>query len=95
MYKRQRFLPRSLTETDVELVGFVRGDAEEGKDYNREDAFWLWDQATKEDEYIILRNNAGVNSRCFEPGPYHPEFEVTLQKFVGWYLHHLEEVSHA
>ena len=89
-----QFLPRSLTETDVELVGFVRGDAEEGKDYNREDAVWLWDHATKKDDYINLRNNAGVNSRCFEPGPYHPEFEATLQKFVGWYLHHLEEVSH-
>ena len=60
-----RFLPRSLTETDVELVRFVRGDAEEGKDCNREDVVWLWDHATKEDEYIILRNNAGVNSRLF------------------------------
>ena len=33
-------LPRSLTETDVELVWFVRGDAEEGKDYKREDVVW-------------------------------------------------------
>ena len=30
-----RFLPRSLTETDVELVWFALGDAKEGKDYNR------------------------------------------------------------
>jgi len=74
-------------------VWFVRGDAEEGKDYNREDVVWLWDHTTQEDEYIILRNNAGVNSRFFEPGPYHPEFEATLQKFVDWYLHYLEEAS--
>ena len=88
-----RFLPKSLTETDVELVWFVRGDAVEGVDYQREDLIWLWDHTTKEDEYIILRNNAGVNSRFFEPGPYHPEFEATLQKFVGWYLHTLERVT--
>jgi hypothetical protein len=31
-----------------------------------------------------------VNSRFFEPGPYHPEFEFTLQQFVRWYLHSLE-----
>ncbi len=60
-----RFLPRSFIETDVELVWFVRGDAEEGKDCNRENAVWLWDQTTKEDEYIILRKNAGVNFRFF------------------------------
>jgi len=43
----------------------VRGDAEEGKDCNREDVVWLWHHTTKEDEYIILRNNTGVNSRFF------------------------------
>jgi len=53
-------------------------------DFNREDVVWLWDHATKEDEYIILRNNAGVNSQFFEPGPYHRKFEATLQKFVDW-----------
>ena len=28
-----RFLPRSLTETDAELVWFVRGDAKAGEDF--------------------------------------------------------------
>ena len=60
-----RFLPRSVIETDVELVCFVRGDAEEGKDCNRKNVVWLWDQTAKEDEYIILRKNAGVNFRFF------------------------------
>jgi len=39
-----------------------------------------------EDEFIITRNSEGVNSRFFEPGPYHPEFEETLQQFILWYL---------
>ena len=41
----------------------------------------------------IIGTALGVYSRFFEPGPYHPEFEATFQKFVGWYLHHLEEAS--
>ena len=86
-----RFLPRSLTETDMELVWFVREDAEEGRDYDLESLTWLWHHTTLEDEYIILRNNLGVNSRFFEPGPYHSEFEFTLQEFIHWYLQTLEQ----
>ena len=85
-----RFIPRSLTETDMELVWFVREDAQEGIDYDVDKVTWLWNHTTLEDEYIITRNAAGVNSRFFEPGPYHPEFEFTLQQFVHWYLHSLE-----
>ena len=85
-----RFIARSLTETDMELVWFVREDAQEGVDYDIDKVTWLWHHTTLEDEYIITRNAAGVNSRFFEPGPYHPEFEFTLQQFVHWYLHSLE-----
>ena len=85
-----RFIPRALTETDMEVVWFVRGDAVPGKDFDVEKVTWLWHHTTMEDEYIIMRNSLGVNSRFFEPGPYHPEFELTLQKFVHWYLHTIE-----
>ena len=81
-----RFIPRSLTSTDMEVVWFVNGDAEEGVDYDLDKLIWLWHSTTLEDEYIITRNSEGVNSRFFEPGPYHPEFEETLQKFIDWYL---------
>jgi phenylpropionate dioxygenase-like ring-hydroxylating dioxygenase large terminal subunit len=81
-----RFIPRGLTSTDMEVVWFVRGDAQEGKDYDRDKVTWLWHNTTLEDEYIITRNSEGVNSRFFEPGPYHPEYEETLQQFVDWYL---------
>lgn len=89
-----RFIPRSLTETDMELVWFVRADAEEGKDYDLEQLTWLWHHTTLEDEYIIRRNSLGVNSRFFEPGPYHPQFEFTLQQFIRWYLHTMESALH-
>ena len=68
------------------LVPFVRGDAEEGKDYDKDELIWLWHHTTQEDEYIIMRNSAGVNSRFFEPGPYNPGFEYSSLDFVNWYL---------
>ena len=85
-----RFVPRGITQTDMELVWFVKGDAEEGVDYDVDKVKWLWDYTTGEDEYIILRNSEGVNSRFFEPGPYQPEFEEVSIDFVAWYLEGLK-----
>ena len=81
-----RFIPRSITETDMELVWYVNGDAQEGVDYDKEKVAWLWHHTSLEDEYIITRNSEGVNSQFFEPGPYHPEYESTLMEFISWYL---------
>ena len=81
-----RFTPRGINDTDMEIVWFVRGDAQEGKDYDRESVTWLWHHTTLDDEYIITRNSAGVNSRFFVPGPYNPEYEQLSLDFVNWYL---------
>ena len=81
-----RFTPRGITATDMEIVWFVRGDAQEGTDYDKDGVTWLWHRTSLEDEYIITRNSEGVNSRFFEPGPYHPEFESCCLDFVSWYL---------
>ncbi|MYA15922.1 MAG: aromatic ring-hydroxylating dioxygenase subunit alpha [Gammaproteobacteria bacterium] len=81
-----RFIPRGIANTDMELVWFVRGDAEEGRDYERNALTWQWDRTTREDQTIILRNSEGVLSRFFEPGPYHPEQERRCVEFVDWYL---------
>ena len=85
-----RFTPRGIGATDMELVWFVRGDAEEGRDYERDALTWLWDRTTREDQVIIARNSDGVHSRFFEPGPYHPEHERLCIEFVDWYLDALE-----
>ncbi|MEZ5892238.1 MAG: aromatic ring-hydroxylating dioxygenase subunit alpha [Parvularculaceae bacterium] len=88
-----RFIPRGLTETDMQIVWYVNGDAEEGKDYDADKVAWLWHYTTLEDEFIIKRNSEGANSQFFEPGPYHPEYEETLQDFIDWYLATLERAA--
>ena len=85
-----RFIPRSITQTDMHVIWFVNGDAQEGKDYSTEAVSWLWHHTSQEDEVIIRRNNEGVNSYFFEPGPYQPEFEAICIDFVKW---HLEAIS--
>ena len=85
-----RFTPRSLASTDMELVWFVRGDAKEGRDYDRGALIWLWDRTSVEDKHIIERNSEGVHSRFFEPGPYHPEHESSCLDFVDWHLAAME-----
>ncbi|MEM1402707.1 MAG: aromatic ring-hydroxylating dioxygenase subunit alpha [Pseudomonadota bacterium] len=85
-----RFLPRGIDATDVEIVWFVNGDAEEGRDYNTERLSWLWHSTTLEDKFIITQNRNGVLSHFFEPGPLQPEFEDILREFLEWYVAYLD-----
>jgi Rieske 2Fe-2S family protein len=84
-----RYVPFGRNRTDMEIVWFVDGDAVEGVDYDKAGLIWLWDVTTVEDKRIMQLNAAGVNSRFFEPGPQHPEFEDTPKRFVDWYTHAL------
>ena len=49
---------------------------------------WLWDVTTKADEEIIINNQAGVNSRYYEPGPY-SEMEHWTRRSTDWILDQL------
>jgi Rieske 2Fe-2S family protein len=65
-----RFIPRALLETEMELLWLVRADATPGTDYNEEALTWLWDVTSQADKKIIERNQAGVLSRAYLPGPF-------------------------
>ncbi len=80
-----RFTPRGQFKTDCEITWLVNGSAEEGKDYMVDDVTWLWDVTTIADKSIIERNQAGVNSRFYEPGPL-SSMEDFTHRFLRWYL---------
>lgn len=80
-----RFTPRGLRNTDCEITWLVNGSAVEGKDYDRGELTWLWDVTTIADQHIIERNQAGVDSRFYEPGPLSPMEEFT-GLFLQWYV---------
>ena len=80
-----RFTPLSIDRGDCDITWLVRGDAEEGRDYDLDRLIWLWDVTTEADKRIIERNSEGVNSRFYRPGPYGP-MESSTRAFAQWYL---------
>jgi Rieske 2Fe-2S family protein len=73
----------------MELIWLVRGDAEEGKDYDLDRLTWLWKVTTEEDKKIIEHTARGVRSRYYVPGPIAP-MEQNELRYIAWYL---DEIS--
>ena len=80
-----RFTPLTIDTADCDITWLVRGDAQEGRDYDTEKLTWLWDVTTQADKTIIERNQQGVNSRYYVPGPLSGMEDYTW-KFLAWYL---------
>ncbi len=83
-----RFIPRAVGRTEMEVQWLVDEAAVEGTDYEVERLTWLWKTTSAEDKKIVEMNQAGVNSRFFEPGPYSLQ-ESFADRFVTWYLQEL------
>ena len=84
-----RFIPKTADSCEMELIWLVRGDAEEGRDYDLSRLTWLWKVTTEEDKKIIEHTARGVRSHYFVPGPVAP-MEHNELRYIGWYL---EEIS--
>ncbi len=80
-----RFTPVSLDKSECDITWLVNGDAEDGKDYDKEKLTWLWDITTQADKRIIEYNAQGVNSRYYEAGSL-SIMEDFLGSFISWYL---------
>jgi Rieske 2Fe-2S family protein len=83
-----RFIPKTVDHTEMEVLWLVHQDAVEGLDYDVGRLTWLWKTTSAEDKRIVEMNQAGVNSRFFEPGPYSLQ-ETYAARFVAWYLEEL------
>ncbi len=79
------FSPHTVSSCRCTISWLVKADAKEGTDYRLDDLVWLWDVTTIADKRIIEANQAGVNSRFFEPGPY-GTMEKLTRRFSEWYL---------
>jgi phenylpropionate dioxygenase-like ring-hydroxylating dioxygenase large terminal subunit len=88
-----RFAPRGQYLTDCEITWLVNEKAVEGRDYDLANLVWLWDVTTIADKAIIERNQAGVDSRYYVPGPLSPSMEPFTQQFLSWYVAAMRRIT--
>ena len=86
------FSPVDHRNCQCKIHWFVRNDAVEGKDYDRDELMWLWDVTTHADEKIIVNNWKGVNSRYYRPGPF-SGMERMERRYIEWLLQELSNKS--
>jgi Rieske 2Fe-2S family protein len=83
------FTPTGHNTSKCEIYWLVRGDAEEGKDYDVDELTWLWDVTTQSDKEIIVNNSKGVHSKYYQPGPF-SGMEKPERVYVEWLLQELK-----
>lgn len=80
-----RMLPLGPQETLVTTKFLVARDAVAGVDYDVARLTHVWNVTNDEDKGFVERNQAGINSIGYAPGPYSPALEAGVIKFVDWY----------
>ena len=83
------FTPLEHQRSQCEIYWLVRGDAQEGRDYDVEALTWLWDITTQADKEIIVNNSKGVHSKYYEPGPF-SSMEAMERIYIDWILQELQ-----
>jgi glycine betaine catabolism A len=85
-----RMLPLGPEETLVTTKFLVAGEAVEGVDYDLDNLVRVWTVTNDQDKALVERNQIGVRSSGYRPGPYSPTLEAGLLKFSNWYCGKLE-----
>jgi Rieske 2Fe-2S family protein len=85
-----RMLPLGPMETQFTAKWLVAREAEEGRDYDLKRLTEVWDETNRQDIALVERNQIGVNSLGYEPGPYSHLTEGGVINFVEWYCHTIE-----
>ena len=85
-----RLLPVGPQLTAIRVWWLVDAKAEEGRDYQLDKLMPFWQLTSEQDWEICERQQRGVNSSAFTPGPYSTVKEYNVDSFVRWYLKMLE-----
>jgi Rieske 2Fe-2S family protein len=84
-------IPTRPMETTVVAKWLVHKDAVEGVDYDLDRLTHVWMETNLQDRELAENNQRGVNGAGYVPGPYSPEAEEYVDRFVGWYCDRLRE----
>jgi Rieske 2Fe-2S family protein len=81
-----RLLPTEPQLTAIRVWWLVDEKAEEGRDYRLDALMPFWQLTSEQDWTICERQQRGVNSSAYTPGPYSTFKEYNVDGFVRWYL---------
>jgi Rieske 2Fe-2S family protein len=91
-----RLTPAGPQCTRVTVQWLVDRDAVEGRDYDLERLLPFWQRTSEQDWDLCERNQAGVRSPAYVPGPYSPVREYNVTAFDDWYRGRMQEcLAHA
>jgi phenylpropionate dioxygenase-like ring-hydroxylating dioxygenase large terminal subunit len=86
-----RMLPLGPEKTLVTTKWLVDAEAVEGRDYDLDTLTKVWNVTNDQDKALVERNQIGVRSRGYRPGPYSPSLEAGVLKFVDWYCDRISD----
>lgn len=81
-----RLLPAGPQRTAIRVYWLVDEKAVEGRDYDLARLMPFWQLTSEQDWLICERQQRGVNSSAYVPGPYSTFKEYNVAGFVNWYL---------
>lgn len=81
-----RLLPAGPQRTAVRVTWLVDANALPGRDYDLSRLTPFWQLTSEQDWEICGRQQKGVNSSAYTPGPYSSFKEYNVDSFVRWYL---------
>ena len=86
-----RLLPIGPQQTAVRVYWLVDEKAVEGRDYDLAKLMPFWQLTSEQDWQICERQQRGVNSTAYKPGPYSTFKEYNVDGFVRWYLNAIRD----
>ena len=79
-------LPAGPRKTLARVTWLVHENAVEGRDYRLDKLMPFWQLTSEQDWAICERQQKGVESSAYEPGPYSTYKEYNVDAFVRWYI---------
>ncbi|HTT92755.1 MAG TPA: aromatic ring-hydroxylating dioxygenase subunit alpha [Acidimicrobiales bacterium] len=80
-----RLAPAGLDRTEVVVTWLVDEGAVEDRDYSLERLLPVWERTSEQDWQLCERNQRGIRSSGYRPGPLSDRHEANVAAFHNWY----------
>ncbi len=88
-----RLAPAGLERTQAVVTWLVDQDAVEGRDYSLERLLPVWGRTSEQDWQLCERNQRGIRSSGYRPGPLSERHEANVAAFHDWYREAMGEAD--